>query len=1091
MSIFDLVSGLAGLAGLTGKIVGSVISGVTVTNEMIEKFFDSIEQKMEPIYSGDFDNVSKSLRSYRNKNVHGYSETEKEEYVNVKILENAIRFVDYYKYSLKPLPPENSEYDKALKNWRIFEEFKTAEKYFLNSIDKEEQTRTSAICDYIDFVSQKRSNGHAVKELKKYIKLYGEQSELLEKAVVLYSLTDNIKQLHKTLTLLIDKKSDSKEETENLLLRLAECEYKLGHFKKSIKIAEKTVESDRCFKRSLSLIVDSYIALSEYDKARDKLKHFIPVFFLENTRLFFYLHNRIDCAEQHHKIADEFNLDNDNFIANHFDKLKNFKQSNVSKYDLKLLLHEMDGIKDKKGKKEIKDWSNLSNDFFYAAYITEHLYGRTEEYYIYLSQGLLYLGVCFDEENKEDTVKSCFLSALKTLVLVQNCDEIEAFVIELYLSVSDFHGSFSLGPEGMRQLIELSIEHDSIGDIEHRIIRYGSSWRNFLIKEGVFKEHYSNILKEADKRFDEAESCFNDWLAFVKKDVDFKGDFKSFPLILKDSILTFESDKKFIDKYLGCVAKMEEFYKYNDFDNRMSILLQVLNGLKGFEANVKKDDRTTIFFENYLGEIIAATKNNLQKLITRTRKDFATKITLEIPNTNVVPDESGNVTLSIRIANAENRAPAKNMKLSVENTAGQEIFLKDLSEKNLIGGASVSELIMIPTESKDAFDVKIIVCYDSGSVEKSVQITVDSGKNFVKIKNPYIAGNIVPAYKNEVFFGRDDFIKSLELSLKDDRTRCVIIYGQKRSGKSSIFEHLKRKLVDKFIVVDFTLQSDALNEQYFYKCVQKNLCHVLKKNHYDEKSVKTWKYREISDFLDFEDFIQEVQEDICEPENKEILLMIDEFTRIYDSKNQTPSMNNFMDKWKAMVEKNLFKSALIGQVNMPEFIRAYPNQFQVTDPIPVSYLEPEYAKELIVNPILKDGKSRYQDGADEKIAYWFNCQPFYIQTYCRKLVDYLNKTKKESITMAVAKEVKNQMLSECYATSLFDNLVEKNDEVSWSVLEKIASSDVEDVPVDISSLSEDEKIALDKLTDREVLTKKQDRYTIKIPFFREWIREYK
>ena len=156
----------------------------------------------------------------------------------------------------------------------------------------------------------------------------------------------------------------------------------------------------------------------------------------------------------------------------------------------------------------------------------------------------------------------------------------------------------------------------------------------------------------------------------------------------------------------------------------------------------------------------------------------------------------------------------------------------------------------------------------------------------------------------------------------------------------------------------------------------------------------------------------------------------------------------------------------------------------------LSYLEKEDAIKLITEPIPLNGESRFREGTERKIADWFNGQPYYTQTYCKKLVDYLNSKKTNYVTDAVAEYVKNSMFEDS-RIDFFDNLVDEKDEDSWTVLKKIASADVEDVPLDLASLSDSEKDALTKLTDREVITKKQDRYQIKIPFFREWIRKYK
>ena len=1045
-----------------------------------------ISELLHPIYNGDFDKALRLIKRYRNLYAHsniaqliGVDRNE----LDLKFLENAARFIEYHKYSQKPLPPENSEYSEAVKDWWIFENIQSAKQHFISSIEKDSETRTDAICDYVDFLIETENKEVAVSTIEEYKKVYGLNKSILEKAVSLYSQIGDSEKLYENLQALNKISPDD----GNLLLRLAECEYQFGKFEKSIETAEKALKCG-CWKAGYAKqMVDSYIALSQYDKAKIRLEETL---FTSFSSVFSYLNGKIESVEtgRYYERRSFYDLDGDRFI----DNLLNY--SLVNQYNLKFLVNGIEPVMIALSNMQFDDKSaneKFCKNCFSAAYVTKHLYGKTKEYYKYLSLGLLYYGNYLEQNSEEfvDVGKCCYLSVMKITPIsfpAVLADKLPGGYYNTYanLLASTFFMGDGLDENDLFKYFQYN---------NHRFL-YGKGLNTKFLDLALapYNEDSEMLLEsvhDADKKFDDAEHKFKYWLDATRKNVDFKEDLKDAANAVKNSVLTFESDRKFIEEYLNIISEMQKFYKYDKFGPRFSILSNVLARLDMFELRVKKDNSATIFFENYLQDIISATRDNLYKLLDQMRIDFATKITIDVPVTKIIPDESGNVSFSVKISNAENRDEAEEINLYVENNEGKQIFHKDLSEKILTGGDSISELITIPTESKDAFDVKIIVSYDRGVVEKSVQLTVDSSK-FEEIRNPYNTGN--PVKKDEMFFGRNELIERLTTSLKDDTTRCVIIYGQKRSGKSSIFKHLKNKLEDKFIVLDFTAGSDITNEQNFYRCVSNELSAYMEDNDFDSKTIEKFEDFDVSDYLGFEKFLRKAKREICRPADKELLLMIDEFTQIYNYiKEEHAFTENFMDKWKAMSEQNLFKSALIGQDNMPEFIRAYPNQFQVTEPVRVSYLEREYAVELINKPILLDnGKSRFLDGAEEKIADWFNGQPYYIQTYCKKLVDYLNYKKEKYVTVAVAEYVKNSMFEDS-GMAFFDNLVYEKDENSWSVLKKIACYDVEDVPLDLASLSDSEKAALTKLTDREVITKKQDRYQIKIPFFREWIREYK
>ncbi len=1034
--------------------------------EKKEEFFDSIERMLSPIYTSKIGKIDRAIIAIK-KSRDG--KQRREEYLDRICLDRAKKFAEFYKYSSKQVPAENSEYDKALKNWFIFQNYDLANEFFQNSIEKEESCRKLVICDYVNFISQTEGEEQAVRKLEEYIKLYGQKTEFFEKAVTLYSQTNNLEKLQASLNRLINDKSDPNRE-QNLgrwLLRRADCEYRLGYFEKSIETAKKAYDA-KCWKVGYAKqIVDSYIAIGKYDEAKKSIdKKFLF------DKIYSILTDRIRIAEKNSYNAENRSVfySDDEFVESVMAQHRNIiikTMTPVDEYTLKFIL--------KKIETNQKDLDKICERMLTAAYITKHLYGKTEKYYEYISKGLFYCS------QKYKSSSYC-LSAIKASTMIKD-DQIEEQALRSYfLNVPKY---------ALRKLEAYVMDNNAPHGVYSesqiiQIIKYSRICRKYYESKKISCE---NI----DKRFDDAERKFKDWLDAVRKNADFKEDLKNAADEVKNSVLTFDSDKEFMDLYIAKISKMDEFYKYDDFDNRNHIVSQVLNELKRLKSNAK-DFNMTIFTENYLAKILSATIDNLEKITERTRNDFATKIIIDVPENKLSLDENNDVIFSVNISNTANRAPAQEMKLLIEDLSGKEIFKKDFSEKNLTAGASISELIKFNIKDiikdKAAVGVRIKVSYKGGFVEMLKQLTIDSD-DFEEIRDPYIAGSVVE--KDKMFFGRDELIGRLARSLKNDTTRCVVIYGQKRSGKSSIFYHLKRKLEDKFIILDFTAGSGITSEQNFYTQVRNILSEYLEDNDFDSRIIEEFKHFDISEYLDFEQFLRKVNREICKPANKELLLMIDEFTKIYDYiKNDHVFTENFMDKWKAMSERNLFKSALIGQDNMPEFIRAYPNQFQVTELIRVSYLEKRYAIDLITKPILlSGGKNRYLEGAEEKIADWFNGQPFFIQKYCKKLVKYLDLEHESYITLAVAENVKNELLSE-FMDSDFDNLVyQEESEDFWNVLKKIASSDVEDVPLDLSTLNDAEKYALAKLTDRDVITKKQDRYQIKIPFFREWIREYK
>ena len=137
-----------------------------------------------------------------------------------------------------------------------------------------------------------------------------------------------------------------------------------------------------------------------------------------------------------------------------------------------------------------------------------------------------------------------------------------------------------------------------------------------------------------------------------------------------------------------------------------------------------------------------------------------------------------------------------------------------------------------------------------------------------------------------------------------------------------------------------------------------------------------------------------------------------------------------MKSWKAILEKGFFRCVLVGNDLMPRFIDDYPNEFQVALPKRVSFLDPLYARQLIVDPIREpsDGSSRYRGNAVERIVELTGCSPYYIQLFCRELVQYMNRddVRAPAIGPADVDTVARKMIAELDQTQ-FDNLLTPGD----------------------------------------------------------------
>ncbi len=89
----------------------------------------------------------------------------------------------------------------------------------------------------------------------------------------------------------------------------------------------------------------------------------------------------------------------------------------------------------------------------------------------------------------------------------------------------------------------------------------------------------------------------------------------------------------------------------------------------------------------------------------------------------------------------------------------------------------------------------------------------------------------------------------------------------------------------------------------------------------------------------------------------QIVLLIDEFSYIFEEILGGKIEATFMKTWKALLQEKFFSTVLVGQDVMQKFKRAFPNEFGTTQDERVSYLRTEDAFRLIDEPIRIGGKN--------------------------------------------------------------------------------------------------------------------------------------
>lgn len=509
------------------------------------------------------------------------------------------------------------------------------------------------------------------------------------------------------------------------------------------------------------------------------------------------------------------------------------------------------------------------------------------------------------------------------------------------------------------------------------------------------------------------------------------------------------------------------------------------------------------------------------------------QLTLRLPVETYTPDNSRSLEVQVVVSNRPGCSPAEAVELVVQ--AYEETFSVKLDGSLRGGEQRILRVPIQPSEealSAQAFSLPVYARYRtrSGEIQQTpvanFSIRFSSEQEFEEIENPYAPyaeGGIVG--EPTMFYGRDDLIANVAKALETSRTqsKCVVIYGQKRAGKSSILYHLKARLKakDDLLVLDIGNIGAILDEQSRIPFLYQILWMILKelRDAIEEKVTEGRNpldisfptdlefYQHPSPLVSFRDIFERFRRaTIRIPgwQGMRVILLVDEFSYVYGYIMNGLIPETFMKNWKALLQDNFFNAVLVGQDVMPKFKQRFPNEFGTTQDERVTYLRREDAFRLIDEPIRiggRLGESRYRERAIERILELTAGSPFYIQILCNRLVEYMNRKKASLVTEADVEQVKDELIRGVNALGKdkFDNLINSgdtspdaiSDEDVLKVLIAIAENS-RTGPCSRSNIACETNTSVDEILEdlvrRDVVERERGQYySIRVGLFREWL----
>ncbi|MDJ0701036.1 MAG: ATP-binding protein [Woeseiaceae bacterium] len=260
--------------------------------------------------------------------------------------------------------------------------------------------------------------------------------------------------------------------------------------------------------------------------------------------------------------------------------------------------------------------------------------------------------------------------------------------------------------------------------------------------------------------------------------------------------------------------------------------------------------------------------------------------------------------------------------------------------------------------------------------------------------NPYVAG--APVLEGDMFFGRRQLVDRI---LQTIHNNSLLLYGERRIGKTSIQHQLKKRLQQlddpKYAFFPVYVDLQGTPQDRFFQTIAEDvfqeLAPVLEGLEPAYRNSKQYSYRE---------FVQDVRAVLRllqdrTPKQVRLVLLIDEVDELnaYD-----PRINQ---KLRSLFMKN-FAENLVAVVSGVEIKKQWEREgspwYNFFEEIEVQPFGPEEARELIEQPIARI--FNLDHGVVDRIVSLTGGRPYLIQKLCIALVTRLHEQQRRRITLS-------------------------------------------------------------------------------------------
>jgi outer membrane protein assembly factor BamB len=286
-------------------------------------------------------------------------------------------------------------------------------------------------------------------------------------------------------------------------------------------------------------------------------------------------------------------------------------------------------------------------------------------------------------------------------------------------------------------------------------------------------------------------------------------------------------------------------------------------------------------------------------------------------------------------------------------------------------------------------DMKVVSFEDHLELSESIH-------EFRKIPNPYLTGT--PVHDNKMFYGREADMAYLKESLTHEAKSVIVLFGQRRSGKTTmLFQLINTSAFGEHVPVLIDMQglSYNINIHNFLQKVAHLIALAMKKRALIVCEPEQAKF-DSNPILAFDAFLDNVEELL---ERRKLILLVDEFEVLEDQVVKGKLESEIFEYLRNILQHRPYINFLFsGTHQITEHTKWYRSVFfNIADHYRLTKISKAGAEALIQEPVA--GYLEYEPLTVKKIRNLSDDQPYLIHLLCRAIVNYCNNRRKTYVTI--------------------------------------------------------------------------------------------